>query len=92
MKTAQTVSVFVAAVLSCSTVLASSHTSNSQARAQNPGIDMVITGANKGSLKLENLPPETLNKDDCPLCYHREIMKQNKTRGIGENSQPFPGE
>ena len=85
-------SVFVAAVLSCSTVLASSHSNDGHARTQKTGIDMVITGANKGSLKLENLPPETLNKDDCPLCYHRDLMKQNRTRGIGENSQPFPGE
>ncbi len=93
---AQSLSVLAIALVCATGAMASSHTSaisiSEKLRLQNPGIDPIITGTNNGSLKLENLPAATIDKGDCPLCYHRELMKKNLGNGPAGNSQPFPSE
>ncbi len=73
-------------------VSANSHTSGDNLRVQKMRIDAFITGANKGTSKLEHIPASSIGNGDCPLCYHRELMKKNKAHGLNKDAQPFPGD
>ena len=58
------------------------------AREQDPGIDWIITGANRAVQGPVN-PPVGANQADCPLCYHRLLLEQDGGGGV---QQPYPGE
>ena len=75
-----------------SNILASNHLNHNKMRSGQPGIDPIITGANEGSLKLDNLPAGSLDRGDCPLCFHRDLLKKRSSDNTGEAMQPFPEE
>jgi glucose uptake protein GlcU len=91
-KSVRAVTTFAIGMVFSTMVFANSHTNSDNLRLQKMRIDAFITGANKGTSKLEHLPASAIGNNDCALCYHRELMKKNKTRGIDKNAQPFPGE
>lgn len=83
--------IYVVVSLVSTAAMAASHIDTHGLRGQNPGVDTFITGANNGSLKLKNLAPGSIDKGDCPLCYHRELLKKNKNSHPKGNQQPYPG-
>ena len=81
---------FAMMILGFSTlVLASSHTEQTQLRKVEVAIDAIVTGANKSSTDSGIQLPATSISDDCPLCYHRELMKKQQVLDSDE-LQPFP--
>ncbi len=54
-----------------------------------PAIDLIITGANNGSLRLDSLPDNT---GECGLCYHRQLMNKRNGKNNKVPLQPFPGD
>ena len=81
---------FAMMVLGYSTlVLASSHTGQTQLRKVEVAIDAIVTGANKSTTDSGIQLPATSISNDCPLCYHRELMKNQQPQDSDE-LQPFP--
>ncbi len=68
---------------------ASSHHSKHLSQAPAPAIDLIITGANNGSLSVDTQPD---NDGECGLCYHRELMKKRDSNINKVPLQPFPGD
>ncbi len=77
-------------VLGYSTLaLASSHTGQTQLRKVEVAIDAIVTGANKSTTDSGIQLPATSTNSDCPLCYHRDMMKKHQVNDSDE-LQPFP--
>ena len=91
-KAARAASIAAVAVLGITAALASDYGDKKKTAANAPELDMVITGSNKGSHQRDDLSATSINKGDCPLCYHRELLKKSKDGELGENSQLFPGD
>ena len=64
--------------------------SHQEAAAQptDPGIDRIITGTNRPIYE-PVYPPAGADQADCPLCYHRALLRQGSAV---DASQPFPGD
>ena len=69
--------------------LASSHTGQTQLRKVEVAIDAIVTGANKSTTDYGIQLPATSTNSNCPLCYHRELMKKQQILDSDE-LQPFP--
>ena len=67
---------------------ASSHKSSVRAHPTNPAIDMIVTGSNKNSVKVDN---PVIDKDECGLCYHRDIINKRDDSNAQKPAQAYPG-
>ena len=85
-------SVFAVFTITASTGFSSGHQQSEVLRVDAPAVDWLITGANKGSLKLKNLPASAVDKGECPLSFHHDMMKKKAKELQGEELQPFPGD
>ena len=58
---------------------------------ENLKIDPIITGANDGSQNVSRLPVNFDKYNECPLCFHRELIKkQEEESNLDAEMQPFP--
>jgi hypothetical protein len=67
---------------------ASNHKSSDRTHPTNPAIDMIVTGSNKSSVKVNN---PTVGKDECGLCYHRDTIKKLDDSNAQKPAQAYPG-
>ena len=91
-------SVFVTSVIAVATIItivfdgsnahASNHRSSDRAHPTNPAIDMIVTGSNKSSVKVNN---PSAGKNECGLCYHRDIIKKGDDNNLQKPAQAYPG-
>ena len=50
---------------------------------QNPKLDRMITGANHNPVRAADLPPGEPSNLECPLCFHRDLLKKTPKRQYG---------
>ena len=87
--TSASVAVVLAAItFDLSDSRASSHKSSDRAHPTNPEIDMIVTGSNKNSVKI-NSP--AAGKDECGLCFHRDTINKRDNRNSQKPAQAYPG-
>ncbi|MCP4182802.1 MAG: hypothetical protein GY761_05720 [Hyphomicrobiales bacterium] len=67
---------------------ASNRKSSDKAYPTNPAIDMIVTGSNKSSVKVDN---PSVGKNGCGLCYHRDIINKRDDNNSQKPAQAHPG-
>ncbi len=67
---------------------ASNHKSSDRAHPTNSAIDMIVTGSNKSSVKVNN---PSVGKNECGLCYHRDVIKKRENSNSQKPAQAYPG-
>jgi hypothetical protein len=83
----------IATLLATTSVsLASGSAEKYTLRLTAPAIDMIITGSRIPTIELGNLPYGAGAKDECLLCFHRDLMKRNSENNIKKAFQPFPAD
>ena len=79
-------------LVTASVSLASGFAQKVALRSPAPAIDMMIIGARISANKYNKITYEAAAKDECVLCFHRELMKTNSRNNIQKAAQPYPAD